>query len=417
MALRKPDADLPCPVPLAEVANKLDQNPWHQMECQLITPLYGGGVESATVDVKMPIRVTSIRGQLRFWWRFLAKNLWKLGSAAEIRKAEFALWGGMGKEAHASEVLLRVSGVSEPKVGAYRDYSHTENPKNPDRPTPLELAYVFFPADNETDQSVSHDLIQEGLAWTLHFRFGGTLVNDASRQQQVLQTLRWWGQFGGLGFRSRRGTGAVWVNACADFPEIATPLADEEVAATGCLWEKRAAKKDAIGAWKDAVGKMRDFRQKANLGRNPTSAPPKPAGQSRWPEPDAIRRLQKMAAPLHEPKHLAGNIFPRGFFGLPIIFHFVGKGEPGDTQLSPVGKERMPSRVLLRPVSNGQGLWMASALVLPYDDLFDLPLELGGKGRSQAVKMWDAKAANLIKPIQEHGGSDPIKAFLNHFKK
>ena len=36
---------------------------------ELITPLFGGGVEAGENDPTMPIRGTSVRGQLQFWWR------------------------------------------------------------------------------------------------------------------------------------------------------------------------------------------------------------------------------------------------------------------------------------------------------------------------------------------------------------
>lgn len=39
--------------------------------CELITPMYGGGVKAGRVDCKMPIRASALRGQLRFWWRLL----------------------------------------------------------------------------------------------------------------------------------------------------------------------------------------------------------------------------------------------------------------------------------------------------------------------------------------------------------
>lgn len=60
--------------------------------------MYGGGVDAATVDLKMPIRVSAIKGQLRFWWRLLAKNkkddTWDFnGNLKNIRDAEFAVMG------------------------------------------------------------------------------------------------------------------------------------------------------------------------------------------------------------------------------------------------------------------------------------------------------------------------------------
>ena len=121
MAVRTPDLDCPSLEALLQ-EKSITSLRWHSIQCQLLTPLYGGGVESATVDQRMPIRVSAIRGQLRIWWRLLAKHKWKLGDDDAIRKAEFALWGGMGKEAHASEVFLKVSDVQLSEVVSYQDY-------------------------------------------------------------------------------------------------------------------------------------------------------------------------------------------------------------------------------------------------------------------------------------------------------
>ncbi|NPV63073.1 MAG: type III-B CRISPR module RAMP protein Cmr1 [Methanotrichaceae archaeon] len=35
----------------------------------MITPIFGGGVKVGENDLVTPIRASSIRGHLRFWWR------------------------------------------------------------------------------------------------------------------------------------------------------------------------------------------------------------------------------------------------------------------------------------------------------------------------------------------------------------
>lgn len=64
MALPIPDFEPP--KTLAETKES-----WQEICCELVTPMYGGGVQAAMPDVSMPIRATAIRGQLRFWWRLL----------------------------------------------------------------------------------------------------------------------------------------------------------------------------------------------------------------------------------------------------------------------------------------------------------------------------------------------------------
>ena len=120
MSLRVPNESIEVPS-LTAIDPVLE---WHSLSCELVTPMYGGGVKSVVVDEQMPIRASSIRGQLRFWWRLLAKHKWQLGSDEDIQKQEFALWGGMGSgddDGTASQVFLRISSIKNKKLKVLRD--------------------------------------------------------------------------------------------------------------------------------------------------------------------------------------------------------------------------------------------------------------------------------------------------------
>lgn len=39
------------------------------LTCRFVSPVFGGGAEPKKVDERSPVRASSIRGQLRFWWR------------------------------------------------------------------------------------------------------------------------------------------------------------------------------------------------------------------------------------------------------------------------------------------------------------------------------------------------------------
>lgn len=71
---------------------------------QIITPLFGGGVEAGMPDETMPIRATAIRGQLQFWWRATR------GAICSSQKDLFArhtdIWGTTDK---ASPLTYRYS--------------------------------------------------------------------------------------------------------------------------------------------------------------------------------------------------------------------------------------------------------------------------------------------------------------------
>lgn len=384
---------------------------WNSMRCRLVTPMYGGGVQAAIPDIKMPIRAAAIRGQLRFWWRLLAKQKWGLQGEA-LRQAEWALWGGMGAndtDGQASKVFLRVKEIKfkgKPVEILLRDALT-------DLFTEYAPHYALFPARPAQGQAPSIRLFKPDLKWELHWRLAASASEND--KQQVLETLRWWVMFGGVGARTRRGCGAFIVETCS-IQEIMQPISVEEAQAAGCRLVMRQETGSAKKAWEEAVERLWDFRQKPNIGRNQqNNGHP---GRSRWPEPDAIRRITNRHAANHQPEHPAGNIFPRGMFGMPIIFCFTGGGEPADMQLLPKGKERMASPIIIRPIWQGREQWVAGALLLPIDGLFDLPVELKGN-QTTTVTLWDSQKAAHIKPIQQNGGenSNPLDAFLNYFTK
>lgn len=457
------------PLSKAEIETLKKNQPaisWHTLHCELVTPMYGGGVESAKVDTAMPIRASSIRGQLRFWWRLLAKHKWKLGDNQAIRTAEFELWGGMNDgddDGKAGKVLLRVTNVPNSKqiennLVEYREYIGTQNNRK--------LEYILFPASNADDrQNNPHKLLNpNNITWDLEFAFSPNILNihknigndKPNPKEQVIETLRWWANFGGLGFRSRKGLGAVYVSQCQDFPEICQPLTPDDVAQAGCrLAIRMDSFPDGLRALQAGVQKLSDFRQGAEIGRNKPSQQQKPAGRSRWPEPDAIRSItgdylalteeNKDRRPTdivknHKPVHQAGVVFPRAVFGLPIIYKFINdeyydkknpkdrdekkqriiypdQHEPLPTTISLATGERLASPLILRPIytghRNGQTQWQAGALVLPYEHILKEKVKIG----NNYYPIWQDDTAQYITPVRENGGIDPLQAFLAYFEK
>jgi len=403
MALRSPSGEIQIPN-----LNDFQGLQLHTLECELVTPMYGGGVEAATVDLKMPIRVSAIKGQLRFWWRLLAKYKWKLGDTKDIQNAEFTLWGGMGDDdgGRGSQVFLK---VTQPKV-THHDLMDWND---------LKLPYVMFPASNETNPDISHQVLKtEKAQFRLDFAFSNSLFEDPDKIQQVIETLRWWANFGGLGARTRKGLGAIHVSQSSDFEDICKPLTDTELKTANCAMSLKGQSSNALNQLEYGVQKLNDFRQGLNVGRNQGQQANRP-GRSRWPEPDALRRIQRTHHENHAPEHQAGNIFPRSFFGLPIVFHFVGRGEPQDSQLVPLQGDRLASPLFIRPFylgtnAKGEKEWASCALVTPYEHIKNMQVTIG---RNENYPVWKADTAQHISPIRDHQGTDPLDAFLKYFAK
>jgi CRISPR-associated protein Cmr1 len=388
---------------------------------ELVTPMYGGGKESQKPDTAMPVRASAIRGQLRAWWRLLASSQY---DAKTLRTEEFDLWGGPDKNTpKASRVMLQVRQVKNAKPEPWARYEKKPDGSYKGLPTPqpwANAAYALFPAQGKApgqpDSANPHELIKAGMTFDLVIGFSAPI--NPKQQELLWQSVRWWSQFGGLGARTRRGLGAIQLKQVSDHSLKETLLKNidtKEAQQYGCsLIKAGRPSRDATQAWTDAISKLQRFRQGVDLGRNAGQQANRP-GRSRWPEADSIREVMRKSDPQHRPVHPARQSFPRAAFGLPIIFHFQSRTDPGDTSLNPIfnGKkaERMSSPIILRPTNDAQDRWFATALLLPHEHVQSLRLDLSNND----VAYWSANKANQVRPIANHNGSNALDAFMNYF--
>ena len=434
--LREPTIPVPQEAPSSAIE-------WHTLHCELITPLYGGGVESTKVDEKMPIRVSSIRGQLRFWWRLLAMHKWQI---SDLRKAETDLWGGMNQgedDGKASKVLLKVVNISKPVIEKWAEYKPNHNGKLNLHPKEewANVPYVLFPAqgtlkNGRTDvDEQPHQLLKPGFKWNLMVNFSPSINSQnqgpmPSEIEQVWESIRWWSNFGGIGARARRGLGSIEIQQNDYFKKV---VSVDEIKQLGLSVSVKTAN-NIYSAWTHAVNKLQSFRQ-IGAGRNNHSS------RSHWSEPDAIRQLTNQSISKHSNPKTKGNIFPRAGFGLPIITKFKDNNFQGTDTSSNVDPrtttlnlqyrkdksaewqrfERLASPLILRPYINENGQCCSLALVLPVvlhdTDKFQPLLENSNKTKIASVEFWDLKKSKDIRPIAENGGGDPLQAFLTYFAK
>lgn len=174
-----------------------------------------------------------------------------------------------------------------------------------------------------------------------------------------------------------------------------------------------------LGAWSNAVDKLRKFRQYPE-GRDK---------RSRWPEAETIRRMTgyrfKKHTSLNHPQK-----FPRAIFGLPIVFHFKDedKKKPPSQRFDPPemtlqgsieGQERWSSPLILRPLicQNGQALSFACILqgTAP-------PERMRLKAKDDIIQSHDITRPQTRLEAGEtagipilHGQTDVLLAFLKYF--
>lgn len=296
---------------------------------KVVTPILGGSFFTAGDSIGYrhleAIRVPTIRGHLRFWWRALQPS--DLG-VDELRARERGLWGGMGSagrgakaEPKASRVCVKVEGVTL-----------AENAIDESAQLMGGKGYALFPAlfpsgDQKQAGKVSIPRLKPGITFVLR------ISCPADRIEDVREAVRAWILFGGYGSRTRRGLGsltvtsdtAAWLPASAEDlrPLLAGDGSNGQTPTlSGSALVVGVPTAAAENAWDQAVGQLQYFRQKETFAREKGSRPGKP-GRSRWPEPDKIRHLTgKVEGHRPRPEFTKDPVWPRAEFGLPIVGRF-----------------------------------------------------------------------------------------------
>lgn len=361
----------PCPDVPKGIQSDLEKT---EYTIQIITPLFGGGVEAGMPDETMPIRGTSIRGQLQFWWRATRGSTCSGQTDLFTRQAE--IWGTT-ERASPVQVEIRDVQTSAPKSCAeYQPkYDGKLRPqwKPPFNEKDSPLPYVLFSfqgqlsKNRKTIEKNPAQFIEPQInaeyrsSFTLLLRFPKAIQDD-------VEIAVWaWVNFGGLGARTRRGCGALFCEQLA--PKDVDDLTNWFRNRAGTMshqtheWPTlpdrflfHPTPQDPVEAWKQVTKLMQDFRQGKGIGRNLGTDSNHP-GRSRWPEPETIRNITGQRASKHARIQDIPDAFPRAELGLPIIFHFQGHGEPPDTTLYPTNGpddksfERMASPLILKPLA------------------------------------------------------------------
>ncbi len=364
-------------------------------EYELITPLFGGGVDPATPDPITVVRASEIRGQLRFWWRATRGGQFGADLKA-MRAAEEEIWGGPAREENGNGKTSGGQSRVQVVVTASRSGVTEEYPfeMSSGRVRPREGSivppYAAFPLqpDRQAQQAgTPMKPVFKGVHFTLKITF------DTAYQDDVKAALWAWETFGGIGARTRRGFGALRLRSVNGTTPQDLPLANAgsfqqwlenqiQQHLAGAAWPqgiphlarqprfKVITGNDAIQLWKDLIGRLQRFRQQRTPSRH---------GHSDWPEPNAIRCLfgRPPRGP-HADRRL--NKFPRAQFGLPIVFQM--RHDPGlDATLEGENLSRLASPLILKPVACRDGKAIGLAVILEGVQL-PVPLVLRQNNRS-----------------------------------
>jgi len=407
---------------------------------ELITPLFGGGVKTMEADPVTIIRGSSIRGQLRFWWRATRGGQFN-GDLQKMKEAEDLLWGAASTETapRPSMVQIEVSIDYEGKPDAPFEVINKPDkqgrPKRVVQPRPDSTApaYAVFPLQpSEEDAQIGGvGMTTKSIRTDIRFTLKLSLEKDGEdRNLTEVEAALWaWETFGGIGGRTRRGLGAL---KCTSISDKAVPLLKREAVETNLhkslqhhvlegIWPPNVPYVDRQGrnikvvnrngnvlqVWQALIVALRNFRQ-ARYGK---------MGKSKWPEANEIRRRAGLPPKLADNKTTNDLVekFPRALFGLPIVFHMAHDPSLKKLTLSLQGAnniQRLASPLILRPLEcTGGAVGLAvilSTTSVPPDGLSLEGIPLSG---DQPDANLTKNEARKIDPLD--GNPDVLQAFLN----
>ena len=394
---------------LPPIANGIEKS----FEFRTITPVFGAGVKAGELDHYTPVRGTTVRGHLRFWWRVTRGR--QFGTADQVRAAETAIWGSASEPSSVGIAVAGVVSVSE-SSGSQADFRDNYPP------------YALFPFKTTDEPPVF------AQTWkTLKFDL---LIHAPEAMQADVEMALWaWANFGGIGGRTRRGCGALF---CADFAPTARPgatwihdkLIGTPIAAGPPSWSRvvqepvLGTEKGLLRAWHEAIELLAAFRQYPPVGRVGDRLS-KRFGRSHWPEADSLRAQSRLGNPVHMSSETLPNAaslpaFPRAELGLPYQVKFKDdRDAANDCQVLPVGSDRIASPLVLRPLAIGPKGERAVPMILCLDsalpsvvrirrDQKDVKFRIQPTVRAPALSLY---GGSPMKDLSPEGSA--LESFLN----
>ncbi len=400
---------------------------------KVITPLFGGGAEPQRPDAVTVVRASEIRGMLRFWWRATRGGQFN-GNLEALRRKEAEIWGaaatkdGLGPSRTAICVKVIHRGHH------FQAVDRRGHPVQDVGAIDSIYSYVAFPL-----RDISGAYVLENVEFDLEIQYSKRLAAE------VEASLWAWETFGGVGARTRRGFGALqlveieqqgekislrtascnevaseitkglqkhlalgkWCNSTENIPHLTSDVQFQITGPGG----------NPVSIWENLIKKYQAFRQRRH----------KKYGLSLWPEANTIRvnmgRAPKWPRNIFNPRLV--KKFPRGQFGLPIIFHMPhdknlsvdsytlqGQAAPGSKD-NPIN--RLASPLILRPLACDQGA-VGLAVILENPRVPPYGLEVDGlpqekKAVRSELSFKDAKTEPLKRVL--NGEPDVLKAFLD----
>lgn len=173
---------------------------------RIVTPMFIGDAEQKASSIRPP----SIKGALRFWWRAL--NWGRCKDLQALHREEGRLFGAAVQENSGGQGVFLLQVVEQPKA---REKSWPQNLSKAQKNIgEIGSSYFGFGLWEDKTNIQHREAIQEGKSFSISLYFRpNTSEKDI---ESIIDTLKVFGLFGGLGSRSRRGFGSVALTELVD---------------------------------------------------------------------------------------------------------------------------------------------------------------------------------------------------------
>lgn len=220
-----------------------------EYECEVVTPMFLGGADPKKAELRVP----SIKGALRFWWRALYDD----GNVAQMAAEEARIFGSTDNKA---VITLKVESKNVQPVLKDLPLGMMAPVEGKTYKTSIVnyLAYGLFEYDKKTRQNTynkSH--IPSSSVFKIYATFPRRAADDFNSALRALI------DYGGLGARSRNGFGSLH---CAAAKPLVPPNHKELKAFPSFSKEARLFNKfREHQKWEDALSEIGNIYRTARL--------------------------------------------------------------------------------------------------------------------------------------------------------
>jgi CRISPR-associated protein Cmr1 len=349
------------------------------VQLRLVTPAFCGGAEARQVDPITPIRPSSVRGSLRWWFRAaVAAQLWPASKGRadqkqmldQLHDLESLLFGAVRGDALASAIaLLPAEGVLKAVDFPAPDQVRSRGVRY--------LGYGLFEGGQPTVLDAAHTVFTQPIR----------LRPRAKNLGDVVAATVWlWAHLGGLGARTRRGWGSLELLDLGGLPWAGPPpgalLADptavrahlvKGITEAGAVFSRfLRSQGHTPGQGEGPHPAIRTLRGLERLPVIPHTFPRgidalEHAGRLFQDFRSTLQRNKRGLGPLPDYHEVKAAIqerpgapvgVERAAFGLPLPFYFRSL-QGAKATVEPEGKDRLASPLLFRVVRTQAGFCVA----------------------------------------------------------